>query len=66
MDSHLSDKTRRLFVINDPNQERLHRVHFLYDGSKHKEPPGTEAASPAPTATLLGLWGRLKPGREHQ
>lgn len=55
MDSHLSDKTRRLFIINDPNQERLRGVHLHDDdGTEHKEPPGTEAAH-LHTATVPGL-----------
>lgn len=65
MDSHLSDKTRRLFVINDPNRERLCGVHLLYDGREHKEPPGTEAAH-LHTATVSGWWSRLKPGRKQR
>ncbi len=62
-DSHLSDKTRRLFVINDPDRERLHGGLFLHDGIKHEDTPGTMESPPAWSACVQDYLPEIEGGK---
>lgn len=62
-DSHLSDKTRRLFVINDPDRERLHGGLFLHDGIKHEDTPGTMESPSAWSACVQDYLPEVEGGK---